>query len=302
MSHSMHQPQPPFADDCARFDATLGAWLEGDTDAATTAWMAAHRASCPMCSAVVSDLEQLVADASALPSGMALPRDLWPAIEARLEAQVIPITRGLVGTAAAASTGAGSVQGGAAGPDRPRVQAPAPHTVSRRALAIAATLLVAVSSGVTWQLTRPSRPLVDQSDVAVRPDAGQSTVVPSTMVPTDSNSNRSVPDSAALPNVPSRRLNASPSNVRLVADDDLPDLDVTYEREIGALRQIVDERFAELDTATVSELRRNLDIIDRAIADSKAALARDPRSALLSGQLDRALEAKLQLLRRVALL
>jgi len=306
MSHSMHQPLPPSADDCARFDATLGAWLEGDTDAATTAWMAAHRASCPMCSAVVTELEQLVADASALPSGMALSRDLWPDIEAKLEAQVIPITRGLTNaaaaTAAATSAGAGPRHGGTSGPVRPQVQSPAPHSFSRRALAIAATLLVAVSSGITWQLTRPSRPLVDQSDVAIRPDAGPSTMVPSTVVPTDSNGNRSVADSAALPNAPSRRLNESPSNVRLVADDDLPDLDVTYEREIGALRQIVDERFAELDTATVSELRRNLDIIDKAIADSKAALARDPRSALLSGQLDRALEAKLQLLRRVALL
>jgi len=77
---------------------------------------------------------------------------------------------------------------------------------------------------------------------------------------------------------------------------------VTFEREIVALRLIVDERFTELDTATVRELRRNLDIIDRAIADSRAALARDPRSALVSSQLDRALQAKLDLLRRVALL
>jgi len=52
----------------------------------------------------------------------------------------------------------------------------------------------------------------------------------------------------------------------------------------------------------VRELRRNLDIIDRAIADSRAALARDPRSALVSSQLDRALQTKLDLLRRVALL
>jgi hypothetical protein len=159
-----------------------------------------------------------------------------------------------------------------------------------------------VSSGVTWQLTRPARPLVDQSDVAIRPDAQPSTVVPSTAVPSDSITNAGTPDSEVPANVPSRRPVGSTSNVRLVADDALPDLDATYEREIGALRQIVDERFAELDTATVRELRRNLDIIDKAISDSKAALARDPRSPLLSGQLDRALEAKLQLLRRVALL
>jgi hypothetical protein len=64
----------------------------------------------------------------------------------------------------------------------------------------------------------------------------------------------------------------------------------------------VDERFTELDPGTVTELRRNLDIIDRAIGDSRAALARDPRSGVVSAQLDRALQAKLELLRRVALL
>lgn len=297
MSHTMHQPLPPSADDCARFDATLGAWLEGDTDAATTAWMAAHRASCPMCSAVVSDLEQLVADAAALPSGMTLSRDVWPDIEARLEAQVIPISRGQSASAQVAP----AAQFAATGSDRVRTSA-AQSTFSRRALAIAATLLVAVSSGVTWQLTRPSRPLVDQSDVAIRPDAQPSTVVRSTAMPSDSITNDGTVDSAASATAPSRRPMGATSNVRLVADDALPDLDATYEREIGALRQIVDERFAELDTATVRELRRNLDIIDKAIGDSKAALARDPRSPLLSGQLDRALEAKLQLLRRVALL
>jgi hypothetical protein len=307
MSHTMHQPLPPSADDCARFDATLGAWLEGDTDAATTAWMAAHRASCPMCSAVVSDLEQLVADAAALPSGMTLSRDVWSDIEARLEAQVIPISRGQSTSAHAAP----AAQFAATGSDRLRPSTAqsaiahgisSPRTFSRRALAIAATLLVAVSSGVTWQITRPSRPLVDQSDVAIRPDAQPSTQVPSTVVPSDADTNTGTRDSVPQASAPSRRAVGSTSTVRLVADDALPDLDVTYEREIGALRQIVDERFAELDTATVRELRRNLDIIDKAIGDSKAALARDPRSPLLSGQLDRALEAKLQLLRRVALL
>ncbi len=307
MSHTMHQPLPPSADDCARFDATLGAWLEGDTDAATTAWMAAHRASCPMCSAVVTDLEQIVADAAALPSGMTLSRDVWPEIEARLEAQVIPISRGQSGSAqvAPAAQLAPTQRASAQLASAQLASAPSvssPRAFSRRALAIAATLLVAVSSGVTWQLTRPARPLVDQSDVAIRPDAQPSTQVPSTVLPPDANSNRDTPDSAASTTAPSRRAVGSTSNVRLVADDALPDLDATYEREIGALRQIVDERFAELDTATVRELRRNLDIIDKAIGDSKAALARDPRSPLLSGQLDRALEAKLQLLRRVALL
>lgn len=80
------------------------------------------------------------------------------------------------------------------------------------------------------------------------------------------------------------------------------DVDAIYEREIAALRRIVDQRFAELDSATVTELRRNLETIDQAIEASRRALAGDPRSGLLSTELDRTLEAKLALMRRVALL
>ena len=75
-----------------------------------------------------------------------------------------------------------------------------------------------------------------------------------------------------------------------------------YEQEITALRLIVDQRFGELDSATVAVLRRNLAIIDQAIADSRKALAKDPNSRVLSTTLDRALETKLALMRRVALL
>lgn len=78
--------------------------------------------------------------------------------------------------------------------------------------------------------------------------------------------------------------------------------DVTYEREIAALRAIVTERFTELDSATVTVLQLNLAIIDKAIADSRQALERDPNSRVLSASLDRALESKLALMRRVALL
>ena len=78
--------------------------------------------------------------------------------------------------------------------------------------------------------------------------------------------------------------------------------DVVYEREITALRTIVNERFTELDSATVAVLKRNLDIIDKAIDESRQALALDPSSRALSSSLERAVESKLALMRRVALL
>lgn len=81
-----------------------------------------------------------------------------------------------------------------------------------------------------------------------------------------------------------------------------PGYETTYETEIGNLRAIVRERRAELDTAVVTEIERNLAIIDRAIAESRAALARDPNSGFLNDQLMTSLGKKVELLRTVAML
>jgi hypothetical protein len=76
----------------------------------------------------------------------------------------------------------------------------------------------------------------------------------------------------------------------------------TYDHEIATLRGIVRERRSELDPKTLSVLEHNIQIIDDAIAQSRAALARDPRSRFLGEQLDDALDKKLELLRTAALL
>jgi hypothetical protein len=61
-------------------------------------------------------------------------------------------------------------------------------------------------------------------------------------------------------------------------------------------------RRADLDPATIAVVENSLTTIDRAIADARAALARDAASAFLNEQLNRALEKKLGLLRTVAFL
>lgn len=75
-----------------------------------------------------------------------------------------------------------------------------------------------------------------------------------------------------------------------------------YEGEIGALRNIIDTRRGELDSATVAVLEKSLKLIDQAIAESKAALAADPASTFLADQVSRAYDTKLELLRSAALL
>jgi hypothetical protein len=303
--------------DCTRFEAQCGGYLERDLDAAEQAWMTVHQSACVDCAALVRDLEAIVAESQALP-GMTPSRDLWSGIEARLDTTVIPIS------AAAAQT---------------RVA----RTVSVRTFAIAATMLVAVTSGITWRLA--VRGDAARGDAA-RGDAARGDAAGGDAAGGDAAGGKAVPTAVAstpggiadstdrvndegLPGASVEIVAASPSTTSSVTSSTPPlpasgsttrlasrpasfdaardnrndtDADVVYEREISALRRIVDDRVVELDPVTVRELRRNLDIIDQAIGDSRKALARDPRSALLATQLDRALETKLALLRRVALL
>jgi hypothetical protein len=75
-----------------------------------------------------------------------------------------------------------------------------------------------------------------------------------------------------------------------------------YDREIGALAAILQQRRSQLDTSTVRVIEHNLAIIDAAIAQSRAALAKDPASGFLNDQLNSALDQKVEQLRPVALL
>jgi hypothetical protein len=75
-----------------------------------------------------------------------------------------------------------------------------------------------------------------------------------------------------------------------------------YDREIALLDTVVRTRRESLDPKTVAIIEQNLKIIDRAIAESRAALAKDPGSPLLTNRLDNVLGSKVELLRTVAFL
>ncbi len=266
------QPRTPteHTPECRAFAQQLGDYLEGDLAASAQQEMDAHRHSCAACHAFAAETEAMVQQASALPV-MTPSRDLWSGIESRLTTDVIPLPPRLASgiTSSAVTT-----------------SLPMRRTVSVRAFAVAAALLVTVSSAVTWRVAR------------VRPQQGQAQIeLAQRLAPTVPSDNviDGARDTIAAMGVddaiPATLVAASPAEV-----------DEIYEREITSLRTIVTERFTELDSTTVVELRRNLAIIDAAIADSRKALERDPNSRLLSSQLDRALETKLALMRRVALL
>ena len=75
-----------------------------------------------------------------------------------------------------------------------------------------------------------------------------------------------------------------------------------YDAAIDELEGILAARRTELDSTTVRTVEASLRVIDRAIAQARAALLRDPNNPYLNGHLRSTLDRKLDLLRRAALL
>ena len=71
-----------------------------------------------------------------------------------------------------------------------------------------------------------------------------------------------------------------------------------YEKAIGDLETVLEQHRERLAPETVATLEANLRIIDQAIRESRAALARDPNSPELTRMLTDAYGAKLNVLRR----
>jgi len=72
--------------------------------------------------------------------------------------------------------------------------------------------------------------------------------------------------------------------------------------EIVQLQTLLRQKRTDLDPATVQVVEDNLNLIDVAVKQARAALARDPASGFLTERLDNALQKKVELLRTVAML
>ena len=167
-------------------------------------------------------------------------RDLWPAVQARIERH-----------------------------GRPE---PARRTISFTLpqLALAASLLMAVTAGVSWLAS--SRPAGQPGGPAGTPGAGQEIV------------QAQVESSTPADVVPANFADAQ------------------YDAAVADLERILQEERNALDPRTVMVIERNLKAIDDAIRDSRAALDKDPANPYLNSHLADARRRKLELLRRATFL
>ena len=268
---------------CEAFDAALPDYLEGTLDGSLRASVERHLRECVRCAGLVRDIENIRDEAAALPD-LVPSRDLWAGIEARIAAPVIPL---------------------AARPERQRRLVPA-------WMGIAAAALIVSTAGVTYLVTaRSLRPGGDSRVAQGNPATQLQSTNPATQTGAGSTeAGAGVP--AIFPaqpdNSPSQQGSAvSRTGVPVIlasrnAQSEPSQSDAVYGKEIEMLQNIVRQRKTQLDSSTVAIIERNLQIIDTAIAQSRAALARDPASMMLSQQLTHALDKKVELLRTAAML
>lgn len=275
---------------CEQFESRASDYIDGALSVSDRAIMDAHAAQCVNCATTLAELAAIVRDAASMPV-LTPSRDLWSGIADRLDTPVVSI--------------------GSSSPQTANVR----RAVSFRLLAAAAVLLMAVSSGATYLFTRASSTSGTQP-TQVASGTAQAAATAAQSIDSVQAKNTTPSSVVASQNTGATASNfANGNGVRANADlnadfrtrsryasNNGNSVEFVYEREITAMRRIVDERLGDLDSTTVLEIERNLRIIDKAIDDSRRALQNDPRSRFLSTQLDRALENKLDVLRRIALL
>jgi hypothetical protein len=263
---------------CEQFADGLGDLLERDLGESARTHLEGHALACAECGALLADLRKMRMDAANLPA-LEPSRDLWSGIAARIETPVVEIMpgRGAVerwsGGAVERSSGGTAAQG---------------RRVAPMWMGLAAAGLVAITAGVTYQLTK--------STIDVRSPSSVASTVPTAAATTAAAATPVTPaqlDSTVQP------LNRStvPPVLQTVSR---PSAEQTYDLEIRRLNAILVARRAQLDTTTIAVVEKNLRIIDDAIAQCKAALKRDPASRFLIESLNDALDTKVQLLRTAA--
>ncbi len=267
---------------CERVNDLLPDYFEGELPAVERAAFEAHVNVCGNCAAVIRDVEMIRREAAALPL-LTPSRGLWKGIEQRISADVVPLESA-----------------------RTHVV----HGTPGRAWMAAAAAALVTTAGVTYLVTsRGSSPAAEPSRVAVQtPVPGVTVEAPTATVPseagpavkpTSGNQEATARGTQRLASSGTGRVGTRTNAVSYAGSIQA---EMAYSHEIGILERMVTDRSSDLDSATVQIITRNLQVIDAAIAQSKAALARDPASRLLYDQLNHVLGKKVELLRTAVML
>jgi anti-sigma factor RsiW len=219
----------------------LSEYHDGELSPADRELCEAHLAECESCRAALEDIREMTNLARA-DEDVVAPNDLWPEILARIQpdsAVVRPFRRA----------------------QRRHISFTLPQ------LALAASLLIAVSSGLAYlaagrMLTRP---------VSAPAEAPIQAVAEPMMPPS--------------PEV-------TPANFA----------DAQFDRAVADLERILVEQRDELDPGTVMVIERNLAAIDAAIREARTALEADPANPYLNTHLAEARRRKIDLLRHALML
>jgi hypothetical protein len=246
----------------------LSDYHDGDLPPAERAACEAHLVECAECRDALAGLRDVVALATADADQMPAV-NLWPGILAKIDPGSIR-SRLDSGSANHLREGYGGPPNLQANADRhsfsegrsarPRRQI----TFSMPQLALAATLLIAVSAAVAY--------------VA----AGRSTTQPVPVV------FREAPIQAMAEPVGALSADVTPANFA----------DAAYDNAVTDLERTLREQRAALDPRTIVVIERNLAVIDEAIRQARAALDADPANTFLNSHLADARRRKLELLRR----
>jgi hypothetical protein len=210
----------------------LSEYLDGELPPPDAARCEAHLAECAECRGVLAELRTVIALAKADPDQRPAV-DLWPGVLMRMT----PAPRG-----------------------------PRQVVFTLPQLALAASLLIAVSAGVAY--------------VA----AGRALLPPATSQedPIQAQAEALLPASAAV-----ERANFA---------------DAQYDQAVSDLEKILLDMRDELDPRTIVVIERNLTAIDQAIREARAALDADPANTFLNSHLADARRKKLELLRRATMI
>jgi len=222
------EPLTPAEPECGRYSALIGDLVDGPIEASAQRELDEHLAVCPACRAVLADLRDIRGVAGRLPDYTPRP-EVWSGIARRLETELA---------------------------SRPRPF----WTGARVALAMAATLLVAVASSM-WLMRGP----------APATQGGAATATPAAVI-------------------------QSTGDLVQDVDEHLRIADEHYVKAIAGLEQVVQSDQAALDPAVAATLQKNLGVIDQAIRESREAIRTQPNNQVVQTSLFEALRQKVALL------